>query len=143
MIPDLTVLWVIGVVLLMAVVLNRLLIQPLTKVMDTRQRAIDSARELAESAAAKAAAAAAELEAKTNAARADIYQQMDASRRELLSQRAEILEETRRVAESTFADATERLKTQTAEARARLECEVETLGVAAAERVLGRKISSN
>ena len=55
----------------------------------------------------------------------------------------EVLDETRRDAEANLADAKERLKAQTAEARAQLERDAEALGLAAAERVLGRKISSN
>ena len=143
MIPDLTVIWVIGLVLLLSWTLKRLLIAPLTEVMETRERAIRSAVELAETAAKKAAQAPAEFETKTAAARAVIYQQMDENRRELLARRAEILDETQRDAESNLADATERLKTQTAEARAQLERDAEALGLAAAEQVLGRKISSN
>ena len=143
MIPDLTVIWVIGLVLLLSWTLKRLLIAPLTEVMETRERAIRSAVALAETAAKKAAEATAEFETKTAAARAVIYQQMDENRRELLARRAEILDETQRDAESNLADATERLKTQTAEARAQLERDAEALGLAAAEQVLGRKISSN
>ena len=71
MIPDLSVVWVIGLVLLLAWSLNRLLIVPLTQVMEQRERAIGSARELAESAAARAAEATTEFETKTAAARAD------------------------------------------------------------------------
>ncbi|HAK56877.1 MAG TPA: hypothetical protein DCP38_15570 [Acidobacteria bacterium] len=142
-IPDLSVVWVIGLVLLLAWLLKRLLIVPLTQVMEQRERAIGSARELAESAATRAAEATAEFETKTAAARAEIYQQMDESRRELLNRRAEILDETRRDAESNLADATERLKQQTVDARAQLERDAEALGTTAAERVLGRKISSN
>ncbi len=143
MIPDLTVIWVIGLVLLLAWTLKRLLIAPLTEVMETRERVMRSALELAEAAVKKAAEATAEFETKTAAARAVIYQQMDENRRELLARRAEILDETHRDAESNLANATERLKTQTAEARAQLERDAEALGLAAAEQVLGRKISSN
>ena len=143
MIPDLTVIWVIGLVLRLAWMLNRLLIKPLTNVMEARARAIRSARELAELALAKAAEATTELETKTAAVRTKIYQQMDENRRELLARRGEVLDETRRDAEANLADAKERLKAQTAEARAQLERDAEALGLAAAERVLGRKISSN
>ena len=129
--------------LLLSWTLKRLLIAPLTEVMETRARAIRSAVALAETAAKKAAEATTEFVKKTAAARAEIYQQMDENRRELLARRAEILDETQRDAESNLADATERLKTQTAEARAQLERDAEALGLAAAEQVLGRKISSN
>ena len=47
MLPDLSVVWVIFFVLLLTVVLERLLFTPLLRVMEERQRAIRSARELA------------------------------------------------------------------------------------------------
>ena len=59
MLPDLSVVWVIVFVLLLTAVLNRLLYKPLLRVMEERQRAITSARELAERSAAEATRAAA------------------------------------------------------------------------------------
>ena len=48
MIPDLSVVWVIVFVLTLAVILDRLLLRPVTRVMQEREGAIRSARELAE-----------------------------------------------------------------------------------------------
>ena len=62
MIPDLSVIWVIALVLILSVLLDRLLLRPLTRVMQQRESAIRSARELAESSRVKAQAAADELE---------------------------------------------------------------------------------
>ena len=67
MIPDLSVLWVIGFVLLLVVLLDRLLFTPLQRIMRERQGAIDSARRLADDSAARAAQASAEIDEKTKA----------------------------------------------------------------------------
>ncbi len=87
MIPDLSVLWVIASCCCCRSLLDRLLLRPITRVMSEREGAIRSARELAESSRAKAQAAADELEAKTRAARADVYRQMDEKRRAALDRR--------------------------------------------------------
>ena len=50
-----------------------------------------SARDLAESAAAQARAAAAEFEARVQAARSEIYREMDEKRRRALARRADLL----------------------------------------------------
>jgi len=70
-IPDLSVIWVIVLVLLLTVLMDRLLVRPMTHVMRAREGAIRSARDLAEGSRAKAQAAAEELESRTRAARGD------------------------------------------------------------------------
>ena len=52
LLPDLSVLWVIVFVLLLATILNVLLFKPLMRVMDERATAVASARRLAEEAGA-------------------------------------------------------------------------------------------
>ena len=49
MLPDLSVVWVIGFVLVLSISLDRLLLRPVTRIMKERESAIGSARELAES----------------------------------------------------------------------------------------------
>ena len=141
MIPDLSVGWVIFFVLVLSVVLDRLLLRPVTRVMNERDGAIRSARELAESSRARAQSAADELEAKTRSARAEIYRQMDEKRRGALERRAEIVAETRREVERSMADATGRIRTQARAAHAELERDADTLATIIVERVLGRKAS--
>ena len=141
MIPDLSVVSVIVFVLVLSVLLDRLLLQPVTGVMSEREGAIRTARELAESSRARAQAAADEFEAKTRAARAEIYRQMDEKRRAALDRRAAIVAETRREAERSLADATGRVQTQAGVARAQLERDADTLASIIVERVLGRKAS--
>ena len=141
MLPDLSVVWVIFFVLLLTAVLNRLLFKPLMRVMEERQRAISSARELAERSALEARRAAAEFDQKTGEARAELYRQMDEMRRTALDERAAIMARTRAEAESEIAAASAKLQAEADEARRRLSTDAETLGAAVAERILGRKAS--
>ena len=141
MIPDLSVVWVIVFVLTLAVILDRLLLRPVTRVMQEREGAIRSARELAEASRAHAQAAADEFEAKTRAARGDVYRQMDETRRAALDRRAALVGDTRREVEHALRDAAQRIQKQAAAARAQLERDSDTLATIIVERVLGRKPS--
>ena len=141
MIPDLSVFAVIVLVLMLSVVLDRVLLRPVTRVMQERETAIRSARELAETSRARAQAAADELDAKTRAARAEVYRQMEEKRRAALERRATLVSETRREIERVAREATERIKQQAQAARARLEREADALAATIVERVLGRKAS--
>jgi F-type H+-transporting ATPase subunit b len=139
--PDLSVLWVIFFVLLLAVIVDRLLLRPVTRVMQQREQAIRSAREMAEVAAGRAQAATAEFEQRTAAARGEVYKQMDDMRRVALERRQQVLAETRAEVEKTVADASARVKADAEAARQKLRQDAETLGAAAAERILGRQAS--
>lgn len=141
MIPDLSVAWVIFFVLLLTVIVDRLLLRPVLGVIQAREGAIRSARELAERSSKEARAAAAEFEQKTSAARAEIYKQMDDMRRLALSERAEIMARTRAEADAEVTAASNRLKDETEDARRRLEADADALGGIVAERILGRKVS--
>lgn len=143
MIPDLSLFWVIALVLVLAWTLDRTLIKPLTRVMQEREQAIASARELAESATQRAAAAAREFEEKRAEARADIFKQMDKMRQDLLVHREDTLQKARIEADAAFKEASTRLSAQTEDARAQLEHDAQALGIAVAEQMLDRKILSN
>ena len=138
---DLSVLWIIFFVLATVAVLNRLLFRPVVRVMQSREGAIREARTLAETAAAKAEAATAEFEARTGAARTEVYREMDERRRAALERRAELMTATRREAEADVAAARSRLQQQAADVRTRLEQDADALGEAIAVRVLGRSAS--
>jgi F-type H+-transporting ATPase subunit b len=138
---NLSLLWVIFFVLVLTFVVNRLLIKPLTRTMDARRQAIESARALAERAAAEAKSATEEFERKTTAARAEVYRQMDDMRRVANDERAKLLEETRAEAAAALAEATEKLQADTVRARAELRSDAEKLGTEAAARILGRQAS--
>lgn len=138
MTPDLSVLVVIALVLLCAALLNALVFQPILRVMEQRARAVTEARELAESAAQKAAAASDEYARTLAAARAEVYQQMDETRRAALDARAASLAAARAEAERELAAARAGVAAQTAEARARLDREAGDLAGVIVGRVLGR-----
>ena len=141
MLPDLSVFWVIFFVLLLTVIVDRLLFKPILRVIQQREDAIRSARELAERSATEARAAAAEFEQKTMAARAETYRQMDEMRRAALAERTEAMARTRAEADAQVTAASERLKAEAEEAKRRLEVDADALGGAVAERILGRKVS--
>lgn len=141
MLPDLSVIWVIFFVLLLTVVLDRLLFKPLLRVMEERQRAITSARELAERSANEARHATAEFDRKTGDARAELYRQMDEMRRTAMDERAAIMARTRAEADAEIVAASAQLQTEADEARRRLSADADALGAAVAERILGRKAS--
>ncbi len=141
MFPDVTVFWVVFLILLTGVILNRLILKPVLGVMAQREGAVRSARELAETAAAQARAATAEFEARTQAARSEIYRDMDDKRRRALARRAELLAETRTKVEAEIVAARESLHKQAAAARASLEQDANVLAGEIVERVLGRKAS--
>lgn len=141
MLPDLSVVWVIGFVLLLTAVLNRLLFKPVLRVMAERERAIASARDLAQQSANQARDAAAEFERRTREARAELYRQMDEMRRAATNTRVQILAETRAEAEAEVTVASARLKAEAEEARLTLAADAEALGAQVADRILGRKAS--
>ena len=141
MFPDLTVFWVIFFILLTGIIMNGLILKPVLRVVNERQGAVKSARQLAESAASQAQAATAEFESRTQAARADIYREMDEKRRRALERRSELLAQTRAQVEQEIFEARESLRNQTAAARATLEQDATGLAGEIVERVFGRKAS--
>ena len=138
MIPDLSALWVIFFLLLTTFLLNRLIFQPILKVIEARNKAVSDARSLAQTASERATAANIEYSQKLNAARTEVYRQMDDKRRAAMEQRSALLAETRAGVERELTDATSRVKQQATEARATLDREAETLAGAIVSRVLGR-----
>lgn len=138
MLPNLSVIWVIFFILVLTMVVDRLLLRPVLGVIRKREEAIESARALAARSTVEAKAATDEFERKTAAARAELYREMDDMRRSAMGRRAEIVAATRAEAEAEVADATRRLDAEARDAKARLEAEAEALGLAAAEKILGR-----
>lgn len=138
MIPDITVLWVIFLVLLTVYLLNTLVFQPILRVIEARLKAVSDARDLAESAAERARQAAAEYDEKLGVARAAVYHQMDDKRRVALEKRAALVGETKAIIENELKDATGRVEQQAAAARASLDREADALAGAIVARVLGR-----
>jgi F-type H+-transporting ATPase subunit b len=137
-IPDLSALWVIVFLLLTVYLLNTLIFQPILTVIEARTKAVSDARDLAQSAADRATAANTEYTQRLNAARSEVYRQMDENRRRAMDQRAALLVETRATVEQELAAATARVNQQAADARATLDREAEQMAGAIVTRVLGR-----
>ena len=118
--------------------LNTLVFQPILRVIEARLKAVADASALAQTAADRATVASNEYSQKLNAARTEVYREMDDKRRAALDSRAALVGETRAAAGRELADATRRLKQETEEARATLEREADTLAGTIVSRVLGR-----
>jgi F-type H+-transporting ATPase subunit b len=139
--PDISVFWVIFFVMLLTVIVDRLLLRPITRVMQQREDAVRSARDLAEQSANQAKAAVVEFEQKTMAARAETYRQMDEMRRAATAERTEAMARTRAEADAQIAAASAQLQADADAARRTLEADADALGGVVAERILGRKVS--
>jgi F0F1-type ATP synthase membrane subunit b/b' len=138
--PDITTLWVVGFLLLCTFLLNTLVFQPILRITDERTNAVRGAKELAESASTKATAAAAEYDHKLNSARAEVYRQMDATRKSALDARRDPqqLSGSTRAKSSRNEAATGRVQQESKEARAALDRDASNLAGAIVSRVLGR-----
>ena len=138
MLPDLSVLWVIAFVLLLTVVLQQLFFKPLLRVMHAREDAVQSARALAERSAAEARRASEEFDAKTTAARASFYRELDDMRKQGQDERSAMISAARGQAEQELEQAKATLANETVEARAQLERDAQQLGQQLADRLAGR-----
>jgi F-type H+-transporting ATPase subunit b len=136
--PNLSVIFVVIAVVLLAIALDRVLFKPLLRVMRERETAIKSAMQAAERATAKAQAASAEFDANVTAARAELYKQMDERRKAAEGYRKELVAQTKADVETQLASAKAELEAQAAQAMATLEAEAEELGKDIASKVLGR-----
>ncbi len=138
MIPDISTLWVVFFLLLCTWLLNTLIFQPILKVIDARAAAVKGARDLADTAAARAADATARYDAEVSAARAEVYAQIDATRKAALDRRAQMLAETRTLVEQETKEATATVARESAAAREALERDAHDMSRAIVMRVLGR-----
>ena len=118
--------------------LNTLVFKPILQVIEQRTGAVRGARELADSAAHKAAAAASEYDQKLNTARAEVYGQMDEMRKIALDKRASLLASTRATIDQELKSATARVQQESQAARETLDRDANTLAGAIVARVLGR-----
>lgn len=138
MLPDLSVLWVIAFVLLLTVILQQLFFKPLLRVIHARQDAVGSARALAERSAAEARRASEEFDARTTAARATFYRELDDMRKRGQDERTAMLADARTQADRELEAARTTLATDTAQARAQLDEQAQQLGAQLADRLAGR-----
>jgi F-type H+-transporting ATPase subunit b len=137
--PDLSVFWVIFFVLLLVVLLNQLLFKPIIRVIGAREAAVREARVVADAASRQAGDALREFESRTRAARAEVHQQMETTRRNAEERRVQIVTGARQQAEATLAEAHARLEQDTEAARARIEHDADAIATTIAQRILGRQ----
>ena len=138
MLPDLSVLWVITFVLLLTVILQQLFFKPLLRVMHAREDAVSSARALAERSAAEARRASEEFDAKTTAARASFYRELDEMKQRGQEERTAMIDAARAQADRELETARVTLAAETTQARAQLEQDAQVIGQQIADRLAGR-----
>lgn len=138
MLPDLSVLWVIALVLLLTVILQQLFFKPLLRVIHAREDAVQSARALAERSAAEARRASEEFDSKTTAARAMFYRELEDMRKRSQDERASMIAAARQQADTELSQARLTLATETQQARVQLEQDAQQLGQQLADRLAGR-----
>ena len=141
MIPDLSVLWVIVLVLALTFIVQRFLFGPLLRVMHARESATAKAQALAAEAGRRAQAATVDYDAQMSAARGDLYRQMDTVRRAALDRSQAFVAQAREDAEASRADAVRSLDATVAAARTTLATDAEALSHAIVDRVLERRVS--
>ena len=138
MLPDLSVIWVIALILALAAILDRLVFRPVLKVVARREQAVSSARLLAERAAEEAKRAGEEFDRRTQEARAGLHRQLEDVRRLALEERTALVADTRREADRALAAARADLAAEVAQARTRLDADAASLAAEASARILGR-----
>lgn len=138
MLPDLSVLWVIALVLLLTAILQQLFFKPLLRVIHAREDAVQSARALAERSAAEARRASEEFDAKTTAARAVFYRELDDMRKAGQDERTVMIDDARAQADQQLQYARTTLAADAAQARLQLEQDAQQLGQHLADRLAGR-----
>jgi F-type H+-transporting ATPase subunit b len=140
-IPDLSVLWVIVLVLTLTFIVQRFLFGPLLDVMHARESAVAKAQALAAEAGRRAQTATADYDAQMSAARNEVYRQMESVRRDALARSTAFVAQARQDAEASRAQALRQLDAAVADARTALANDAVPLSQSIVERVLDRRVS--
>jgi F-type H+-transporting ATPase subunit b len=128
--------------LILILLLSKFLFKPLRKFLADRSEGI--ARSLAEAKAAREAAAKAqeEYQARIRETQKEVAAIRDQVQREIEAERQRLLQASREEAQSLLASAKAEIEAETKRAKASLREEVVGLALGAAERLLGRTMSS-
>ena len=138
--PDYSLLAIMVIFILNYLIVRRFFLQPINQVIEARENDVRSASEVYEQSLVRFHEATVQMEEKLHAARHAAADVRDRFRRDAASRRASIIEKTHDEAGVIISEADERLKTDVAEARARIVTESEALARLAAERILGRPV---
>jgi len=125
------------VVLLLYFVLKSLLFRPLEQVLEERRKRTLGAVEASEAALKEIERKAAEYEKALTAARSEIYQGVENSRKDLTDEQAKAVEQARGKASEAVAAAKAEIQTEMTQATANLGAEAERLS----EEIVGRVLS--
>jgi F-type H+-transporting ATPase subunit b len=128
-------------VLVLHFYLKRMFFAPMSRVLDERYRATEGARAAAESSLRRAAEKAAEYEAAIRNARAELYQEQEATRKKWRDEQTARVQDARQRAEQQVRQAKEQLAQEVAQARQALAAQSEMLAQQIAARVLERRAS--
>ena len=137
---DLTVLWAVGLLIVLVIVLQPLLFKPMLKLFEEREKRIEGAKLAARKMDEASAGALTKYEAEMSKARSAGNAERDQQRAEGLKTEGEIVGKVRDATAKKVADGRAELLEGAAKARQQLKAESPALARAMASRVLGREV---
>jgi F-type H+-transporting ATPase subunit b len=137
---DGTVLFMVGLFLVLWMILKPLLFDPMLKLFEERERRTDGAKLLARKIDEKSASALATYESEMSKARAAASAEREKIRNEGLKAEAEILARVRAETAKTIEEGRKQMQAQVSQARGQLQTEVNAIAKDFASRALGREV---
>jgi F-type H+-transporting ATPase subunit b len=137
---DLTVLFMVGIFVILWVALKPLLFDPMLKLFEERERRIDGAKLLARKIDEKSAGALTQYENEMQKGRMSATAEREKLRAEGLKHEAEILARVRAATSKTLEEGRKQMQGEMAKAKAGLEAEMPGIAADFASRALGREV---
>ena len=131
----------LGFFLLMLVVLNKLLFQPMLAVMDERTERVDGNREAADKAVSGAGDMIDEYQGRIASARKELGAEKDEVRKATDAEVDKLLQSARIAAGEVVAEVREKVAAQYQAAEDGLKADSQAMGKDVAERILGRSVN--
>ncbi len=131
----------LGFFLVMLVVLNKLLFQPMLAVMDERTERVDGNREAADKAVSGAGEMIDEYQSRIAGAKKELGSEKDEVRRATDAEVDKLLQSARISAGEVVADVREKVAAQYQAAEDGLKADSQAMGKDVAERILGRSVN--
>ena len=138
--PDYSLFAIMVIFILNYLIVSKFFLRPINRVIEARENDVRSANEVYEQSMARFSEATTLMEEKLHAARHVAADVRDHFRKEAAAYRASIVAKTQDEAGSIVDEADVKLKSDVAEARAKIATESEALARLAAERILGRAV---
>jgi F-type H+-transporting ATPase subunit b len=137
---DLTILFMVGLFVILWVALKPLLFDPMLKLFEERERRIHGAKLLARKIDEKSAGALSQYEGEMQKGRAAANAEREKIRAEGLKKEAEILARVRASTTKTLEEGRKRMQAELTQAKAGLEADMPTIAADFASRALGREV---